>query len=82
LRIAKHGAVTIGGTRPSKRSPLSGSSAETRLGSDHRLVSEVLESIAAHNPDLFAAASDDPPLKPSAGERKPASAQPRGNGHD
>src|SRR6516225_4847860 len=27
--MAKHGAVTIGGTRPSKRSPLSGSSAET-----------------------------------------------------
>ena len=53
-----------------------------RLGSDHRLVSEVLESIAAHNPDLFAAASDDAPLKPSATERKPGSAQPRGNGHD
>jgi len=32
-----------------------------RLGSDHRLVSEVLESIAAHNPDLFATASDDAP---------------------
>ena len=30
-----------------------------RLGSDHRLVSEVLESIAAHNPDLFGTAMDD-----------------------
>ena len=42
-----------------------------RLGSDHRLVSEVLESIAAHNPDLFATATDDAPLKPAAPERKP-----------
>ena len=30
-----------------------------RLASDHRLVSEVLESIAEHNPDLFAKAADD-----------------------
>lgn len=30
-----------------------------RLGSDHRLVSEVLESIATHNPDLFGTALDD-----------------------
>ena len=30
-----------------------------RLASDHRLVSEVLESIAEHNPDLFATAADD-----------------------
>jgi hypothetical protein len=29
-----------------------------RLASDHRLVSEVLESIAEHNPDLFATAAD------------------------
>ena len=28
--MAKHGAATTGGTRPSNRSPLSGSSAETR----------------------------------------------------
>ena len=28
--MAKHGDATTGGTRPSKRSPLSGSSAETR----------------------------------------------------
>ncbi|MEQ1612999.1 MAG: CopG family transcriptional regulator [Hyphomicrobiaceae bacterium] len=32
-----------------------------RLASDNRLVSEVLESIAAHNPDLFGASGDDPP---------------------
>lgn len=30
-----------------------------RLASDHRLVSEVLESIAEHNPDLFATAAGD-----------------------
>ena len=29
-----------------------------RLASNHRLVSEVLETIAAHQPDLFATASD------------------------
>lgn len=34
-----------------------------RLASDHRLVSEVLESIAENEPDLFATASDDAPLK-------------------
>ena len=28
--MAKHGAATTGGTRPSNRSPLSGNSAETR----------------------------------------------------
>ncbi|MCC6775284.1 MAG: hypothetical protein IT537_01400, partial [Hyphomicrobiales bacterium] len=51
-----------------------------RLGSDHRLVAEVLESIAAHNPDLFATASDDAPLKPvaPAQTRKPSTT---GNGH-
>ena len=35
-----------------------------RLASDRRLVSDVLESIAVHNPDLFATATDDAPLKP------------------
>ena len=30
LRMAKAGAVTTGGSSPSKRSPVSGSSAETR----------------------------------------------------
>src|SRR5215831_15023397 len=34
-----------------------------RLASDRRLVSDVLESIAAHKPDLFATATDDAPLK-------------------
>ena len=34
-----------------------------RLAGDHRLVSEVLEKIADTNPDLFATASDDAPLK-------------------
>jgi predicted transcriptional regulator len=34
-----------------------------RLAGDHRLVSEVLESIAQNEPDLFATASDDAPLK-------------------
>ena len=37
-----------------------------RLASDHRLVSDVLESIAAHKPDLFATATDDMVVKPSA----------------
>jgi predicted DNA-binding protein len=37
-----------------------------RLASDRRLVSDVLESIAVHNPDLFATASDDAPLKANA----------------
>lgn len=35
-----------------------------RLASDRRLVSEVLESIADNNPDLFATAADDMPIKP------------------
>ena len=35
-----------------------------RLASDRRLVSEILESIADNNPDLFATASDDMPIKP------------------
>ena len=30
-----------------------------RLASDQRLVSEILESIAAHNPDLFSKPDDD-----------------------
>lgn len=34
-----------------------------RLASDQRLVSEVLETIAANEPDLFATAGDDAPLK-------------------
>jgi hypothetical protein len=39
-----------------------------RLASDRRLVSEVLETIAVNNPDLFATATDDAPLK----SRQPA----------
>lgn len=39
-----------------------------RLASDHRLVSEVLETIATNNPDLFATASDDAPLRPRGAE--------------
>lgn len=34
-----------------------------RLAGDQRLVSEVLETIAANEPDLFATAGDDAPLK-------------------
>jgi predicted DNA-binding protein len=37
-----------------------------RLASDRRLVSEVLESIADNNPDLFATASDDIAVRPRA----------------
>jgi hypothetical protein len=46
-----------------------------RLGSNHRLVSEVLESIAAHNPDLSATARDDAPLKSTSSRHhaRPAS---------
>jgi len=38
-----------------------------RLASDRRLVSEVLKSIDVNNPDLFATATDDAPLKPRPG---------------
>ena len=34
-----------------------------RLATEHRLVSEVLETIASNNPDLFATAMDDAPLR-------------------
>ena len=45
-----------------------------RLATDHRLVSEVLETIASNNPDLFATASDDAPLRTrSAGSGNGAS---------
>lgn len=65
-----------------------------RLAGDHRLVSEVLESIASNEPDLFATASDDAPLQRRAtaaanGARADAKAEERtpkppgreGNGH-
>ncbi len=42
-----------------------------RLASDHRLVSEVLESIAEHNPDLFAAADDEAPTNAAADAASP-----------
>ena len=54
-----------------------------RLAGDHRLVSEVLELIAADNPDLFATASDDAPLRSrpggqgSKGDPKPNGQQPK-----
>ena len=35
-----------------------------RVASDRRLVSDVLESIATHNPDLFATATDDMAVRP------------------
>ena len=34
-----------------------------RLATDHRLVAEVLETIASNNPDLFATAADDAPSR-------------------
>lgn len=55
-----------------------------RLASDHRLVSEVLESIAAHNPDLFATAADDEPgpIEPSPAEAQAAAPARPANGHN
>ncbi len=53
-----------------------------RLASDRRLVSEVLQSIAAHNPDLLTTIGDDVPPKvrpPSAGNA--TSVNPKPNGH-
>ena len=53
-----------------------------RLMSDRRVVSDVLESIALHNPDLLAALGDDRPSKvrpaPSA---EASSVDPKPNGH-
>src|SRR5262245_48189833 len=40
-----------------------------RLAGDHRLVSEVLASIAQNEPDLFATASDDAPLRNRSAHR-------------
>lgn len=50
-----------------------------RLASDHRLVSEVLESIAEHNPDLFATAAYD---EPGAAETEAAAAGKPANSHN
>jgi AcrR family transcriptional regulator len=59
-----------------------------RLASDHRLVSEVLESIAAHNPDLFGTAADDaapaktdPPSSGPAAQTNGAVPPSGGRGH-
>jgi hypothetical protein len=53
-----------------------------RLASDRRLVSDVLESIAAHKPDLFAMAADDAPLKspPVETSEKPTVVSFKANG--
>lgn len=48
-----------------------------RLAGDQRLVSEVLESIANNEPDLFATATDDAPLR----RRPTARDEARSNGH-
>jgi predicted DNA-binding protein len=47
-----------------------------RLASDRRLVSEVLETINLNNSDLFAAATDDAPLKPRPASTEGASVVP------
>jgi predicted DNA-binding protein len=52
-----------------------------RLASDRRLVSEVLESIAAHSPDLLTTIGDDvPPKVPPASPGDAAPVSPRPNG--
>jgi predicted DNA-binding protein len=53
-----------------------------RLASDRRLVSEILESIATHSPDLLTTIGEDIPLKvqPAAGGDG-APGNPRANGH-
>jgi predicted DNA-binding protein len=53
-----------------------------RLASDRRLVSEVLESIATHSPDLLATIGDDvPPKMRPAPAAEAASVDPKPNGH-
>lgn len=51
-----------------------------RLAGDHRLVSEVLETIATDQPDLFATASDDAPLKTRPERRHTVVGETRRNG--
>lgn len=55
-----------------------------RLASDRRLVSNVLESIAVNDPDLFAVAADDAPLKsrPAANGERAETAPAQANGLD
>jgi predicted DNA-binding protein len=50
-----------------------------RLTSDRRLVSEVLESIAAHNPDLLTTIGDD--VLPKVRPAPVGDAPPKSNGH-
>jgi hypothetical protein len=51
-----------------------------RLASDRRLVSEVLESIATHSPDLLTTIGDDKPLKArSAPAAETAPTEPKPN---
>jgi predicted DNA-binding protein len=53
-----------------------------RLASDRRLVSEILESIAAHSPDLLTTIGDDVPLRaPPAHAGNTGPVNPRSNGH-
>jgi predicted transcriptional regulator len=56
-----------------------------RLAEDQRLVSEVLETIAVNEPDLFATASDDAPLKNRPAQRNgqaPRTPSQEESGHD
>jgi len=54
-----------------------------RLAGDHRLVSEVLETIATNQSDLFATASDDAPLKNRPERRNTVlGGNPKPNGQD
>lgn len=50
-----------------------------RLASDNRLVSEVLESIREHNPDLFGTAVDDAVTAPPATKLQPDPAKLNGS---
>ena len=49
LRIAKAGAATTGGSKPSNRSPVSGSSAETRGAAGMNLGADMVRD-QAHDP--------------------------------
>ncbi|KAB2943507.1 MAG: ribbon-helix-helix domain-containing protein [Hyphomicrobium sp.] len=51
-----------------------------RLAGDQRLVSEVLETIAVNDPDLFVTASDDAPLKNRAAHRNGQAPNERSEG--
>lgn len=53
-----------------------------QLGGDQRLVSEVLETIAADHPDLFATAGVDAPLSAHAVRSGPPAVDPNSNNHD